>query len=202
MEQAAQNIVLGAAVHQNDFPVTLAVLDRLAPAHLGDQIDLVGIVKSLLAGEQDDAAEHGALVAQPFGQGAGIDAVQGGNAVLRQPLRQAPPGVPVAVFGGMFRDDQALHMDPVRFEIVFDAIDQLVSGHTIVADEGIGQDQDLAVIGGIGEGLRIADHAGVKDHFAGCRVVRAEGEAVIDRAVLQFQSCFQFFEFHSSGPAS
>ena len=46
-------------------------------------------------------------------------------------------------------------------------IDDGLVGDAVVAHEGVGQDEDLAPVRRVGEGLGVADHAGVEDDLAG-----------------------------------
>ena len=59
--------------------------------------------------------------------------------------------------------------------------------HAVVADQGVGQHQDLAGIGGVGERLRVADHAGREHDLAGDRPAGTEGNALKDASVLEPQ---------------
>ena len=66
-------------------------------------------------------------------------------------------------------------MRPAAFDV--EAID------AIVAYQGIGHGDDLALVGGVGEDLLVAGHRGVEDDFALGSSGRAKGPAGEDGAV-------------------
>ena len=65
---------------------------------------------------------------------------------------------PVGGGGTGFAHDVALCPDAVGLHVVV--------VHAVVADEGIGLGDDLAIVAGVGQGLLKAHHAGGKDHLA------------------------------------
>ena len=59
----------------------------------------------------------------------------------------------------------------------------LSGGDTVVADQRLGEDQDLATVGGVGHGLGVSDQRGGEDGLAGdvgASTKRLSGE---DRAI-------------------
>ncbi|OPZ67029.1 MAG: hypothetical protein BWY83_02723 [bacterium ADurb.Bin478] len=172
--QTADNVILAAAIDQHHFFFTLAVFHRFCDADLLHQVDFVRIIKVLFIGEKNDPPQHRPFIAQSLGQHARIDAVQRRRLVADQPIGQASLRVPVAVFKRVFGDDQALDVNPVGFEIFIQPVLKNASGHAIVADQGIGEHQDLSVIGWIGKALRITHHAGIEHHLSGDRPLRGE----------------------------
>ena len=70
-------------------------------------------------------------------------------------------------------------MDAVRLEVGGEAV--AVPGgsvrHAVVANHGSRESQELAGVRGVGQGLRVPNHAGGKDDLARGRGVRAEGSA-------------------------
>ena len=116
------------------------------------------------------------MLADLLGQGARIDAVDGGDAVVGQPLGQRLLRGPVRVLPRVRADDQAGNVDVIRLKVLGQAVvvDYRLVGDAVVADEGVGQDEDLTAVRRVGEGLRVADHAGVEHHLAGDRGVGPE----------------------------
>lgn len=55
-------------------------------AHLGDQVELVGVAEGHVL-VHDDLSFHRAVDPQLLSEGAGVDAVHGGDVVLLEPLR-------------------------------------------------------------------------------------------------------------------
>lgn len=63
----------------------------------------------------------------------------------------------------------------------------VAAGHTIVADEREGEDEDLPAVGRVGQRLRVADHARVEDELASHALGGAEGDALDDGAILNHE---------------
>jgi hypothetical protein len=57
----------------------------------------------------------------------------------------------------------------------------------VVADQRVGENDDLAGVGGVGDRLLVAGHRGVEDDLAGNRAVVPAGEPVEPRSVLEQQ---------------
>lgn len=52
-----------------------------------------------------DLSQHSSVLPDALGEGAGIQAVQGGHVVLLQPVSQALKAIPVGVVGRVGRND-------------------------------------------------------------------------------------------------
>ena len=123
---------------------------------LGLTVGLVGRVSGVKGG-QDGTVHHTALP-DDAGQVAGVDALDADGIVFLQKAVQRLLTAPVGGGGAGLTHNVALGPDAVRLHIV------LV--HAVVADEGIGLGDDLAVVAGVGQGLFKAHHTGGKDNFA------------------------------------
>src|SRR5262249_15925596 len=73
--------------------------------------------------------------------------------------------------------DHGASVDPVRLGRIV--------GDPVVADQRIGEGDDLAVVAGIGDRLLITGHRGVENHLAGRRASRAGGFVVEPGAGLE-----------------
>lgn len=81
---------------------------------------------------------------------------------------------------GEFSDDEPGDLDLAGFGVF--GVD------AVVALEGVGHDEDLAGVGGVGEGFLVADHGGVEDDLSGDGEVSAggaEGGPGENRAILE-----------------
>ncbi len=58
----------------------------------------------------------------------------------------------------------------------------------VVADERVGLAEDLAVVGRVGDGLRVADDPGIEDDFPTDAKGRAKAYALVDGSVRQGQN--------------
>ncbi len=128
-----------------------------------------------LAGE--DAGAHGAALAQVAGQGPGVDLAHAHDPGARQLVLQFAPGPPGRGAPGRVAHHVAGDPDPARLGVlVVDAR---------IADVGGGLHHDLAVVGGVGERLLVAGHAGVEDDLAHGAPGGAVGPSAQHVAVLQ-----------------
>ena len=110
-----------------------------------------------------DNAFHDPLAADSPGNGTGIDAVEAGDVVCHNKGRQLTFILPVARFFAEFADDEA---GSIRAVSLFDFMEQ-----TVIADNRIGQGNDLTGIGRVRKGFLIACHACIEDNFADGRFV-------------------------------
>jgi hypothetical protein len=79
-------------------------------------------------------------------------------------------------------EDIARDAGPVRFEAP--RVD------AVVADEGVGLAEDLPLVGGVGDGLRVADDPGIENDFPPNFGACAETYALVDGAVGEGQNRF------------
>ncbi len=130
-----------------------------------------------LAGEH--AAAHRALVADVAHQRAGVDAGERRDAAVRQPGEPAALGVRRVLAVDALAHDHRAGVHGVGLHVV--------GRHAVVADQRVGEDDDLAAVAGVGDRLLVAGHRGVEDDLAGGGDRRAGGLAVEAGAVLEQQ---------------
>ena len=109
-----------------------------------------------VAGE--DAGAHGLVFAQVPGDGAGVHALDADDALLDEFVVQGAFGAPVGGAAGGVADDVAGHPDAAGLGVVV--------VHAGVADVRRGLHHELAGVGGVGDGLLVAGHAGGEDRLA------------------------------------
>ncbi len=110
-----------------------------------------------------------------------IDAGDHRDAVTGQKFLGGLVGAPVARKRREFADDQSFDERLHRFVI------EIVGA--IVANLGIGEDDNLAGIRRIGENLLVAGEAGVENNFPRVFDGRTKTTALEDRAVFQGEDC-------------
>jgi hypothetical protein len=76
-------------------------------------------------------------------------------------------------------------LNVVGLEKAADAIRLFIRRDTVVADEGIGEDEDLALVRRVSERLRVSDHSGVEDDFSSDGTLPSEGLAEAGEAVFE-----------------
>lgn len=191
-DQAAEDVLLDTAVEEANVEPGVGRLDdegRLG-ADLLDQVDGAGVgVRLVLVGvvllADGEMGERGALLAQEGDDGAGVDARDGGHALARAPLVQALDGGPVAVLLGYVGDDDTGALDVGGLEVLEQVVlVPLVGRDAVVADERLGEDQDLAAVRRVGHRLGVADERGREDGLTRDVDVGAEGLAVEDGTIL------------------
>lgn len=117
------------------------------------------ILQSLFSCE--DAAEEGALFAYALCESARIDTIDCWYVVFLEPGAEGRRSEEMREFFGVVADNESGDMDSARLEIVWDVLKVVFEslGDAVIADEGVGKDEDLALVGWICERLCVPDHA-------------------------------------------
>lgn len=88
--------------------------------------------------------------------------------------------------------DQTSDVNLVRLKVCGNALQQgvhvLARGDAVVADQRECDDEDLAAVRGVGDGLGVAYHASLEDQFASNALVGAEALSKADMAILELKS--------------
>lgn len=159
-----------------------------------DQVDLARvdealILISIVLVTNRDPSKGGTLLSEVGDNGTGIDARDGGNTLSGAPLAQTLNGGPVAVVDSNVGDDNTGALNMGGLEVLEEVV--LVSGvggNTIVANEGLGEDEDLASVGGVGHGLGVTNKGGGEDSLARDVGVGAESLALEDWTISDSES--------------
>ena len=106
-----------------------------------------------------EGAGHGALVAEMTGEPAGVDPGDAGDRAPDEELLEGPGRAPVARTVAEIPHDHPAAVGPGR--LVVGGIDP------VVADLGVGEGDDLAGIGRVGDDLLVAGEHGVEHRFPG-----------------------------------
>ncbi len=175
LHQRANDVVLAAAIDHGHALLPLAVMNGVFDADLRDEIIAVRIVKLDVAIFINHFAEHAAGAAQFLRQQPRIHAGEAGDFLRLQPAIQRAAAAPMAEIGGKLRHHQRGNLNLIGLKKTADTVHRLLGRHAVIADEWIGQNQNLAFVGRIGKTFGIPDHAGVENHFAGNRPGPAEG---------------------------
>ena len=168
LAQIADDRALDAGV-QSDYARARVVGvedDRLGRRHLARQVAprhrRLGLdpLARLRVGDVggEDAAAHGALVADVPHERACIYLCDRRDAAVAQPGEPAALGARGVLAVDRLAHDDGARMDPVGLH--------RLRGDAVVADQRVGENDDLAGVAGIGHGLLVAGHRGVEDHLA------------------------------------
>ena len=155
-------------------------LARSRPAMVGMERAFSTSLPQSLLDRREHSAHHAAR-AQMADQGARVQVGDHRDAGLLEEAVGLVVGAPVAGDGGKLAHHQAFDIRPDRF-VVFRA-------GAVVADLRIGEDHDLAGIGGVGEYFLVSGERGVEDDLAGPLGGRTKTPALEDRAVFQGEDC-------------
>ena len=114
-----------------------------------------------------DTAQDTPALAQQFGQFSRIDIVQGGDVVLLQPGPQTQLGRPVGMEPTVGTDNQPRHVNLMTLHILGETHSIIIGRvrDAVIANEGIGQYQNLSPVTGIRQCFRVSHHARVEDDF-------------------------------------
>ena len=136
-----------------------------------------------------DNAHLGTVVAQVAHQCAGIDALDGDDAVSTQILRHADSRAPVRRRGTHVAHDHAAHGRSTRGTSDIAGEGRLDVGliDAVVADLRIGHGYDLASIARVGHDLKIALERGVEADFAGRGALGAACTSIKNGPILKIQ---------------
>ena len=110
---------------------------------------------------REDLAEHRALFADFLRERTRVYTVQRGHTALLQPLSQGRVGKEVAVVFRVVAYYDCRNVNARRLEVVGDLLrigSVWTGGDTVVADEGVREDEDLTLVGWVGQRLGISDH--------------------------------------------
>ena len=136
-----------------------------------------------------DNAHLGTVVAQMAHQGAGIDALDGDDAVSTQILRHADSRAPVRRRGTHVANDHAAHSRSARRAHGVAGEGRLDVGlvDTVVADLRIGHGYNLAGVTRVGHDLKVALERGVEADFAGRGALGAACTSIKNGPILKIQ---------------
>jgi hypothetical protein len=191
-DQATKDVLLDTAVDQSNVERGTGGLNN--EGSLGgdtlDQVDLAGVNETLiLVGivlfSNGDPSQGRALLSEVGDNGAGINARNGGNSLTGAPLAETLDGSPMAVVDSDIGDNDTSTLNVGGLEVLEKII--LVSdsgGNAIVANQGLGEDEDLASVGGVRHGLGVANKRGGEDSLTRDVGVGAESLALENRTIL------------------
>jgi hypothetical protein len=191
--EAAEDVLLDTAVDQSNVVRSTRGLNQEGSlgADTLDKVDLAGIDEALiLVGiilvTNGDPGQGRTLLTEVSNDGTGVNARDGRDTLTSAPLAEALDSGPVAVVEGDIGDDNTSALN-VRGLKVLEQVElvSLVGGNTVVADQRLGEDEDLATVRRVGHGLWVADEGGGEHSLARDVGIGAESLALEDRTILR-----------------
>jgi hypothetical protein len=195
-DQAAKNVLLDTTVDKGNVKRGTGRLNN--EGSLGGntlhKVDLTGVDEALiLIGivlfTNRDSSQGRALLTKVSNNGTGINTRDSGNALSGAPLAQTLDGSPVAVVDSDIGDNDTSALNVGGLEVLEKV--ELVAGgggNTVVANQGLGEDEDLSSVGGVGHGLGISNERGGEDGFTRNVGVGAESLALEDGTISNSKS--------------
>jgi hypothetical protein len=158
--------------------------------HPANQIDGLGVNVSLvLVGvvllANSDASQGRTLLTEVCHNLTCVDARDGGNTLASTPLSERLDSSPMAVLQGIVLHNDTRSLDVGRLKVSEQAV--LVTGgrgDAIVANQRLGEDEDLPTVGRIGHRFRVSDERGSENCLAGDIGFGAKRLAREDGAIL------------------
>lgn len=196
-DQRSENVLLNTTVHHGDVQRVLDIsgsrhVEGLLGGDSSDEVDLTrvnkgGVLIGVVLLADSDLTERRALLSEVGDNGSSVDTGDGGNTLTLAPLAKRLDGGPVRVLESGVGDDDTDALDVGGLKVLDEAkgVGLLAGGDTVVADERLGEDQDLASVRGISHGLGVADHSSGEDGLAGDDSVGTERSTGEDGSVLE-----------------
>ena len=195
-DDGANDVLLDTTVDETDVGVAVGrghvegrlggnLLDKVDAARVLVRLVLVSVV--LLA--NGDLAKGRTLFTEVGDNITSVNAGDGGNTLTSTPLRQTLDGGPVGVLCGGVCNNNGSSLDVGALKVLVEAV--LVahgSGHTVVANQRLGEDQNLAAVRRVGHRLGVSDERGGEDSLATDVGLCAEALSVVDRAISDGES--------------
>ena len=191
-DEASKDVLLDTTVDEGNVKSGTRRLDNKGSlgAHTLDQVDLAGVDEALiLIGivlvTNGDPSKGRTLLSEVGDDSSSIDAGDGGNTLSGAPLTQALNGGPMAVVDSNIRDDNTGTLDVRRLKVLEKLeLVSLARGDSVVANQGLSEDENLASVGRVGHGLGVADEGSGEDGFTRDVGVGTESLALEDRTIL------------------
>lgn len=192
-DERAEDVLLHATINYGDVAVTVAGgdVERSLGGYLLNQIDLLGVYKSfvlvcIILLSNSDTGKGGTLFTEIRDYSTGVNTGYRWNALARTPRAEGFDGGPVRVALSRVSNNDTDGLQMWRFKVFEETIRvTCIRGDAVVTDEGLCEDEDLATVGGVTEGFRVANESGGENGFPRDVGACAEGFSVEDRSILE-----------------
>lgn len=201
-DQAADDVLLDTTVDQSDVQVGSGGLNNEGGlgAHALNEINLARIGKALvLVGvillTDGDSGKRGTLLTKKCDNLARVHARDGRHALTSAPLAKTFHGGPMAVL-----QSHIGHDDPGTLEVrgleILEKVVLVTLGrrHAVVANQRLGEDQNLSTVRRIRHGFAVSHERGGEDGFARNVGICTKGRAIEDGAVSNSQCGWDRFD--------
>lgn len=204
-DQAAENVLLDTTVDKSNMERCTGRLND--EGSLGSntlhKVDLARvnealILISIILFTNRDPSQGRALLSEVSNNSTSVNTRDSRNTLSGTPLAETLDGSPVAVVDSNIghNDTSALNVGGLE---VLEQVELVAGcgGNTVVANQGLGEDENLSSVGGVGHGLGVSNKGSSEDGFTRNVGVGAESLALEDRTILlncklrlRRESCF------------
>lgn len=151
----------------------------------GTRVDITLVLVRIVLVTDRDSRQRRALLTEECDDLTSVDTRDGRDSLTGAPLAQALNRGPVAVLGSHVRHNDTSTLDMGGLEVLEEVeLVTLVGRNAVVADEGLGEDEDLTAVGGVGHGLGVSHERGGEDGLTRDVGVGSEGSAMENRSIL------------------
>jgi hypothetical protein len=200
-DQTPQDVLLDTAVDNCNVHISMlrVNVERSLGADFLDQVNLLGINESfILIGivflSNGDSGQRRTLLSQVCDNSTGINARDGRYALTSTPIAQTLNGSPMTVFLRIVRNNNTNALDVWRLKVFQQT--SFVSGRggdAIVADERLGENENLSTVRRVGHRLRISNKRSRKDSLTRDIGLGAKRLAVENWSILHKKISQKFF---------
>lgn len=157
-DETSHDVLLDTAVNQGDVELGIGRGDHEGSfrADALDEVDLSGVNKALVfvlivLFTDGDAGERRTLFSEIGDDVSGVDTRDGGNALTSAPVAERLDGGPMGIFRSNISDYNTGALDVRRLKVLEEVVlVSLVGGDSVVADQGLCEDENLATVGRVG----------------------------------------------------
>jgi hypothetical protein len=193
--QGTKDVLLDSTIDDGDVKVSGGSnVERLLGGDFGYQVDLLGIDERLvLVGivlvSDGDTGEGGSLLTEVGDDRTGVDTRDGGDSLTLAPVSERLDSGPVRVLFRVVGDDDSSSLDVgglkvlVKSRLVTD-----IGRNSVISNQGLGKDENLTAVGGIGHGLGVSNEGGGENGLSGDGLVGTEGDSLVDGTVLELSA--------------
>uniref|UniRef100_A0A1Y1KTY3 Uncharacterized protein n=1 Tax=Photinus pyralis TaxID=7054 RepID=A0A1Y1KTY3_PHOPY len=190
-DQASENVLLDTAINKSNVERGTGRLDHKGSlgAHTFDKVDLARVDEALVfVGvvffANGNPSKGGSLFSEESDNLTSIDARNGWDTLTGAPLAQTLDSSPMAVVESYIRNDNASTLNVGGLKMLEKVVlVSLVGGHSVVANERLGENQNLTTVRRVSHGLGVADQRGGEDSFARDVGIGTKSRAIEDRAI-------------------
>jgi hypothetical protein len=196
-DQATQDVFLDTTV--KDGNVTLRVgsahVEGSLGADLTNKVNLFRIGESLILISivlltHCDTSKGGTLLAEVSDNGTSVDARDSRNTLAGTPFPKTLDSGPVRVLLRNVGNDDTSGLEIGRLKVFEKTMAVPLSGrNTVVSNQRLGENQNLAPVGGIGQRFWISDQRGGEDRLTGNGGTGTKGLSVEDRTISDREGC-------------